>query len=176
MSAASQDSPSVANHDAAVLETIFKVCFAPSYGTVLVGGGSEPLYIPSQNAPREPHRVIYREDYFASALHEIAHWCIAGIQRRARDDYGYWYAPDGRTPLQQEEFERVEAKPQALEWIFSDACRWHFELSADNLAGGDGPGESFAAAVLEQREKYLSEGVPMRAASFRGALEKHFTR
>lgn len=176
MSVAGPNSPSSVNHDAAVLEQIFKGCFAASYGTVLVGGGSEPLYIASRSAPREPHRVIYREDYFASALHEIAHWCIAGSNRRTSDDYGYWYAPDGRTPLQQGDFERVEAKPQALEWIFSDACKWHFELSADNLAGGNGPTESFATAVSAQKEKYLHEGVPIRAASFRHALERHFTR
>ena len=174
MSSATTQPQTEARHDASDLERLFEQCFRVDYATLLVGGGDEPLYIPSTAAPREPHRVIYREDYFASALHEIAHWCIAGSKRRALEDYGYWYAPDGRSPLQQQEFERVEARPQALEWIFSDACGWSFQLSADNLEGGATPSESFARAVEAQRASYLSAGLPMRAATFRAALQAEF--
>ncbi len=144
--------------DARILERIFADCFADAYRTLLVGGGEEPLYVPSSD-PGVPHRIVYREDYFASALHEVAHWCVAGSARRGLDDYGYWYAPDGRDADQQVAFERVESRPQALEWIFSDACAFSFTLSADNLEAGLGPSDGFRTA-----------GLPPRAARFRAAL------
>ncbi len=53
--------------------------------------------------------------FYASALHEIAHWCIAGENRCQQVDYGYWYEPNGRSEERQFEFEKVEVKPQALE-------------------------------------------------------------
>ena len=152
------------------LERLFTACFLDETRTVLVGGGDEPLYVPSSDPSSAPHRIVYREDYFASALHEVAHWCLAGAARRELEDYGYWYAPDGRTPEQQAEFERVEVRPQALEWILSEACGFEFNLSADNLGGGCGPSEAFAQNVAAERERLLAEGLPERAARFREAL------
>ena len=166
-------------HDARRLERLFRDCFFADFRTVLEGGGAEPLYVPSRMPERAPHRVVYREDFFASALHEIAHWCIAGGARRELEDYGYWYVPDGRNEKQQADFEQVEARPQAIEWILSEACGFEFNLSADNLGGdnpGGGPGggldpsESFAGAVREERRRYLEQGMPARARRFREAL------
>lgn len=154
------------------LERLFADCFLDDYRTVLVGGGEEPLYVPSADVARAPHRIVYREDYFASALHEVAHWCLAGAARRALEDYGYWYAPDGRTAAQQAEFERVEVRPQAIEWILSEACEFDFNLSADNLDGGTGPSAGFARSVASERERLLREGLPGRAARFREALAR----
>jgi len=157
------------------LERIFAACFAESYATVLEGGGQEPLYVPSADPDRAPHRIIYRADYFASALHEVAHWCLAGSKRRRLEDYGYWYAPDGRGPEEQVAFEAAESRPQALEWIFSDACGFDFHLSADNLDGGVGPSPSFQAAVERERARLLeSGGMPGRALRFLEALEESF--
>lgn len=152
------------------LERIFRDCFFADYGTVLEGGGAEPLYLPSPQPDRSPHRIVYREDYFASALHEVAHWCIAGSARRQREDYGYWYRPDGRDVWEQAEFERAEARPQALEWIFSEACGFEFQLSADNLGAALGPSERFEQAVRRARDAYLRRGLSERAARFRDAL------
>ena len=123
---------------ASELETLFAACFEDNYQTVLQGGREEPLYLPSSDPASSPHRVVYRADYFASALHELAHWCLAGAERREQEDYGYWYSPDGRSAEQQEAFERAEARPQALESLFSEACGFEFHLSADNLDGGVG--------------------------------------
>lgn len=156
--------------NAAELERIFRACFFDDYQTELVGGGAEPLYLPSADPARSPHRIVYREDYFASALHEVAHWCLAGPERRAREDYGYWYRPDGRSPEEQLEFERAEARPQALEWIFSDLCGVAFHLSADNLAGNAVPSGGFEAGVRAVKEAWLSRGLPARAARFAAAL------
>lgn len=158
-------------HAALRLERVFARCFEAEWRTRLEGGGAEPLYIPSPDTEVQPHRVVYREDYFASALHEVAHWCLAGAARRQREDYGYWYRPDGRDAEAQRAFEAVEARPQALEWIFSEACGADFTLSADNLDAGEGPSDGFAAAVAREKEKLEREDLPPRAARFKRGLE-----
>ena len=157
-------------HDARVLEELFRDCFLDEFQTRLEGGASEPFYSPSSSPDRDPHRVLYREDFFASALHEVAHWCLAGAQRRKLEDYGYWYAADGRSLAEQSEFEKVEARPQAIERILSEACAFEFHLSADNLEAGLGTSATFETAVRRQKERYLSEGLPPRAECFRMAL------
>lgn len=156
------------------IEKIFAACFRERYATVLVGGGDEPLYEPGDGG--RLHRVVYRHDYVQSAFHEVAHWCIAGAARRRLRDYGYWYAPDGRTDEQQALFERVEVAPQALEWVFSDAWESRFELSADNLGAGCGPSRAFAEAVARKKRHYLEAGLPRRAATFAAALVMGETR
>ena len=156
--------------EASDLERVFRDCFFERSQTVLVGGGDEPLYLPSSDPARQPHRIVYREDFIASALHEVAHWCLAGAKRRRLEDYGYWYAPDGRDAAAQAAFERVEARPQALEWILSDTCGFEFHLSADNLDGGVGPSGRFAEAVEGARRRLLMRGLPPRAERFRAAL------
>jgi elongation factor P hydroxylase len=154
------------------LEQVFSERFFVDYHTVLVGGGVEPLYLPSDDASNRPHRVICREDFFASALHEVAHWCLAGLERRTREDYGYWYSPDGRDRQGQEAFEAVEARPQTLEWIFSDACDFSFHLSADNLTVGFESSERFEAEVEAQKNRLLDRGLSARAALYRRSLEQ----
>lgn len=160
------------------LERIFAATFLARWNTELVGGGDEPLYLPADgDCPR--HRIIYREDYFSSALHETAHWCIAGEARRALVDFGYWYQPDGRTLDQQRAFERVEVKPQALEWLFTTAAGRPFRLSTDNLRGDDpqsrGASAEFVTAVEGQARAWcLGGGLPPRGALFIGALADHY--
>jgi len=156
--------------ESADLEQVFSDCFFVRYRTLLVGGGEEPLYVPSPVPADTPHRIVYREDYFASALHEVAHWCLAGADRRRREDYGYWYAPDGRGAEEQAAFERAEARPQALEWILSESCGFEFNLSADNLVGGEGPSPSFVEEVAREKSSLLEGGLPDRAECFRAAL------
>ena len=87
-------------HHCDQLVDIFNQAFSDGYNTRLVKGGKEPEYLPADDDCHY-HRIIFTRDYFASALHEIAHWCIAGEQRRQQHDYGYWYAPDGRNIQQQ---------------------------------------------------------------------------
>jgi elongation factor P hydroxylase len=163
--------PAAMEFEATDLERIFGDCFFERTHTILVGGGEEPLYLPSSEPAHQPHRIVYREDYLASALHEVAHWCLAGAKRRRLEDYGYWYAPDGRDTDTQAAFERVEARPQALEWIFSDACGFEFNLSADNLDAGVGPSAGFAEAVAREKRRFLTQGLPSRAECYRVALE-----
>jgi elongation factor P hydroxylase len=154
------------------LERAFGECFLTNDRTVLVGGGVEPVYLPSDDPSSRPHRVIYREDYFARALHEVAHWCLAGAERRKREDYGYWYSPDGRNQDEQSAFESVEARPQALERIFSEACEFPFHLSADNLTLGVESSRRFEDQVDAERMRLLVKGLPRRAAIYRSVLER----
>jgi len=154
---------------------VFERCFHETENVRLQGGAAEPFY----KAPANGRcAVIYfREDFFASALHEIAHWCIAGEKRRQMDDFGYWYKPEGRNAKEQAEFERVEVKPQALEWCFAEACAKPFYFSADNLSAQIGPSESFKAAVRAQKAQYQQDNcaaMPKRARQFYFALLKAF--
>ena len=89
------------------IENIFNSCFE-GLNTVLVGGASEPEYQPSA-VINSKSRIVYREDFIASALHEVSHWCIAGRQRLGLPDFGYWYVPEGRNLEQQARFFEVES-------------------------------------------------------------------
>jgi len=145
-----------------------------TYNTILIGGAKEPLYQPSDDADFK-HRVFFTRDYFSSALHEIAHWCVAGESRRLQEDYGYWYAPDGRSVSQQSLFESVEIKPQALEWIFSVACNVRFSVSADNLESEMGPSTSFVNSIIQQARFYCEYGLPNRAKLLADAFSQVFS-
>ena len=121
--------------------------------------------------------IVYREDFFASALHEVAHWCIAGPHRLSLVDYGYWYAPDGRSVAQQVDFEQVESKPQALEWFFAKACGYAFTVSADNLDTGTGEipePSAFSRSVLARAQHWQKVGLPRRARLFFDCLYSEF--
>lgn len=131
---------------------------------------TEPLYLPA-DADCPFHRIIFAHGYFASALHEIAHWCIAGARRREQVDYGYWYEPDDRDARRQAEFERVEARPQAIEYAFSRAAGSRFRVSADNLSGIDVDIAGFERKVIEALRRYEQNGFPPRAARFIAALQ-----
>ncbi|MBX2901880.1 MAG: elongation factor P hydroxylase, partial [Cyclobacteriaceae bacterium] len=85
-------------------------------------------------------------------------------------DFGYWYVPDGRNVDQQLLFQRVEVKPQAMEWILSVAASHPFRLSVDNLNGGVVDPLPFKRAVHSQVIDYCTQGLPKRAACFRSAL------
>jgi elongation factor P hydroxylase len=164
-------------HQAADIIALFEATFRAAYDTCLVAGGEEPLYRPA-GSPDEPHRIVFRHDWFASALHEIAHWCVAGPQRRTRVDYGYWYEPDGRTRAQQARFESVEVRPQAVECVLAAACGFPFRVSVDNLGGGEPLDEaSFRQAVRKEALRCLREdALPPRAAQLGAVLAGHYGR
>ncbi|MCO1335260.1 elongation factor P hydroxylase [Microbulbifer sp. OS29] len=156
---------------------VFDQCFSDPNGlnTRLCGGFPEPFYRPSGGG-QPHHQVEFTLDYPASALHEVGHWCVAGEMRRQLPDYGYWYAPDGRSAEQQAAFELVEVKPQALEWIFARACDLRFRVSADNLESGTGPSASFKKAIYSQVLDYCDTRPNTRACAFAEALARDFGR
>lgn len=155
-----------------IISTIFDQEFGQSCNAALLGGAAEPVYLPA-DANNSRNRLFFREDYVSSALHEIAHWCIAGVERRKLEDFGYWYHPDGRTDQQQRFFEAAEVKPQALEWMFSIACGQRFLLSVDNLNGDSSRDKNFAQAVVDQALAWCEEGaLPSRAEQFLSRLAR----
>jgi elongation factor P hydroxylase len=146
---------------------LFNQLFLPDYQTELCEGGVEPLYVPATQM--KPARIVFREDFVASALHEVAHWCLAGYRRRQLVDYGYWYAND-RSACDQARFEAVEARPQALEWVFSIAAGQAFRLSIDNLTLPAHTPARFASAVQREALQLARGGLPGRGLRFAQAL------
>lgn len=152
-------------HQAEDLIRLFNDTFQDSEGTCLVCGDDEPWYLPADE--EYPfHRIVFAHGFFASALHEIAHWCIAGPARRRLVDYGYWYNPDGRDAKEQLEFEAVEARPQAIEWAFSIASGFRFRVSVDNLSGAPVNYDGFRLRVHTALKCYERRGFPVRAQRF----------
>lgn len=163
----------VVKHHYQDLISLFDSVFSVTQNTRLIKGEDEPVYLPAdQEFPF--HRVVFAHGYFASALHEIAHWCIAGNARRQRVDYGYWYCPDGRNEQQQHEFELVEVKPQAIEWAFSIAAGKAFQVSTDNLNGVEPDRKTFSLRVQKQILQYLERGFPPRAERFIQSLHQFY--
>lgn len=136
------------------LIALFDMLFA-SQQVKLVRGNDEPEYFPASN--NHPARIEFAHGFFASALHELSHWCIAGESRRQLADFGYWYAPDGRSSAQQQAFERLEIKPQALECLFTLTCQRPFQVSQDNLFANFVTSTStFAEDVYQQASQYIT--------------------
>lgn len=158
---------------------IFDGLFLKSENTRLIAGDGEPEYLPASDDVSY-HQIIFAHGFYASGLHEISHWCIAGAERRLLVDYGYWYEPDGRSAARQREFEQVEVKPQAIEWILSEACGRRFHISTDNLDGDPlavaAGRQKFGAAVVAQANKYLETGLPERAEILKVALLDYYQR
>lgn len=159
--------------DASTLCELFQSLFAAGTRTQLRDGAAEPLYQPATSL-NDFHCIYFTRDYFASALHEVAHWCIAGPTRRQRVDYGYWYAPDGRDAFQQQQFEQAEIKPQALEWMFCVAAGYRFQVSADNLNAAISISENFKQAIWQQTQTYCQIELPERGLQFATALRQFF--
>jgi elongation factor P hydroxylase len=155
--------------DANDLISIFASCFFLSHNTRLVRGGDEPIYLPA-TGDDDFHKIVFAHGYFSSALHEIAHWLVAGEARRQQEDYGYWYAPDGRTAQQQAIFESVEVAPQAIEWLLSKAFGKPFRFSLDNLTGEVTDPKNFAHAVLVYIAQLTKNGLNERTQLFYEAL------
>jgi len=159
--------------DPQILVKIFNRLFAKSENTRLEMGAGEPFYLSAKDD--KPAIIFAREDYFSSALHEIAHWTIAGVERRKLDDFGYWYEPEGRNQQQQLEFERVEVKPQAIEWLFSLACDHPFHFSADNLSQSIGASADFITSVKKQATDFFNySSMPPRANLLFEQLKQHY--
>jgi len=164
----------LSEQDVGVLVRMFNGLFIESEGTELITGADEPIYLP-RSETGGLNQIISTRDYFSSVLHEVSHWCIAGRERRKLVDFGYWYVPDGRSEAQQLAFERVEVKPQALEWLFTEACGLTFRLSVDNTAQPElGASEEFRHSVVSQAHCYLADGIPSNALTFIRLLLEYY--
>jgi elongation factor P hydroxylase len=164
---------------ASELQVLFDQLFLSTTNTRLIAGEDEPIYLPADDQSAV-NRLVFAHGFYESALHEISHWCIAGEERLKQVDFGYWYEPDGRSESQQRAFEQVEAKPQALEWILSEACGRRFQISTDNLDADpaviEAGRQKFAYAVWKQTHIYLKKGLPARAEVLKQALLDYYQR
>jgi elongation factor P hydroxylase len=160
-------------HQIADLISIFAATFYQKYNTRLVVGKDEPIYIPA-NDKTPFHQIVFAHGFYASALHEIAHWLVAGEKRRLLEDYGYWYCPDGRDKMQQAEFEAVEVKPQAIEWLLSTAAGFDFNVSVDNLNGEQSCRFTFQQRVHQQLLLLLESGFNARTEALLKALSNFY--
>jgi elongation factor P hydroxylase len=169
------------NHNVDDLIAIFNDCFSETFNTRLERGGDYPIYLPEfldedgVKSDRPYNVILFAHGYYSSALHEIAHWLVAGAERRKLEDFGYWYEPDGRSAERQREFEQVEVKPQAYEWILATAANFRYFASADNLTGNPGDNSAFKQAVYEQVKTYAEKGLPKRAEMLRQALCRFYS-
>lgn len=160
--------------------SIFNGCFEAEFNTRLVRGGDEPIYIPAYHHTEgyevlPYHAIYFARGFYSSALHEISHWLVAGTERRKLEDFGYWYEPDGRSAERQRDFEKVEVKPQAIEWVLATAAGFRYFASADNLNGNPGDATPFKQAVYAQVKEYAERGyLPKRAETLRKALAKFY--
>lgn len=156
---------------AAQVIEVFNSLFIESERTKLIGGADEPIYLP-YTEQRELAELYFRADYERSALHEIAHWCVAGPKRRELEDFGYWYQPDGRSAQQQQAFFQVEVEPQALEWLFAIAAGIPFRVSVDNLNGEPLDTTPFRLDVQRAAKRRLVNGLPERPAKLIAAFHQ----
>ncbi len=162
------------SHQYTDLIKIFNRTFFSQFNTKLELGGEEPVYLPANNEIGF-NRIVFARGFYASAMHEIAHWMVAGPQRRLQEDFGYWYEPDGRTEAVQAEFERVELRPQAYEWILSQSAGFPFTVSCDNLHGDFEPDRlSFMNKVHKEVLKILENGLSPRMKSLSEALRDFY--
>ena len=146
----------------------FNRCFGHSRQVRMIGGALEPLYLPA--AEGRLAELYYREDFAASALHEAAHWCIAGHRRRLQMDFGYHYEAPPRSKAGQQRFFSLEIRAQALESIFTRAAGLEFRPSADNL---EADLTVFSAALENARhdmKHWLHNSKDTRALQFCDAL------
>lgn len=137
---------------------MLKQIFEATFDVLIIGGADEPFYqAASKNTPAT---IYYKDNYPRSLLHEMAHYCLAGQQRRQLDDYGYWYAPCGRTADEQQAFENVEARPQALEKAFCHILGLPFCPSLDDFSG-NGASKLFLTNLQRHYNEMMTAPPPL---------------
>ena len=160
--------------DADAIGALFNRCFA-SFDLAMVGGFEEPEYLPHGHpalACAGKAEIRFTRDYAASALHEAAHWCLAGRERRKRVDYGYDYIAPPRCAVAKARFFELEARVQAIESLFTEAIGMTFRASLDDLTSTSLDLATFQARIDIDRASLSTQGLPPRARRFQRALLK----
>jgi len=157
---------------AEAIAAAFAWCFYREFNTELVGGAPEPLYRPGSTTG--PAQLMYREDFPASALHEAAHWCIAGKARRQQEDFGYHYIAGPRTAAQQAAFFALELRAQCLEKQFAKAAGLDFLPSADNFQADLVAFSARIRAFEPELSNWLVSPAGARARRFIACLQRRF--
>lgn len=151
------------------LARVFNLRFGERYNVVCVGGFAQPEYLPADQT-QGAAQLGYTQDYAASALHEIAHWCIAGTRRLALADFGYDYLPPPRDKRIQQRFFALEYKVQLLEAWFALGTGVRFVASADNFECTQIAYDVFAQKIADALALPSMLKIPLRAQQFTNAL------
>ncbi len=152
-----------------MLAEVFNLSFGDTYNVRCLGGFSQPEYLTAMQTQGSA-QLRYTRDYAASALHEIAHWCVAGKDRLALNDFGYGYLPPPRDKATQQRFFALEFKVQVLEAWFASGTGVRFVASADNFDCSDEARNAFAQQITTAVQAYTLADVPPRAQEFTRAL------
>lgn len=148
------------------LASLFDATFSARYAVRMRGGATEPVYLPA--LAQQPAQLVYTHDYPASVLHEAAHWCLAGTERRRCVDFDFVYVPTGaRSAQDQAAFEAAEVRTQAIEWRLALAAGVAFRLSVDSIGRDRRP---FQALVVQEVQRRMREGWPPRVQRFAAVL------
>ncbi len=110
----------------------FNRTFNRSHRVLCLGAAQDPSYDPG--TPGGYAILRYRQDFAASVLHEVAHWCLASGEQRQLVDLGLHYIPPPRCSQAREVFFKSELPVQALESVFAAAAGLMFQVSADDLS------------------------------------------
>ena len=163
------------------ISDLFNSTFEKKYRVRLIGGAAEPIYLPP--VEKQSGAICFREDFVSSALHEVAHWCIAGRDRRKMVDFGYEYISPPRDEIAQKIFLQAETRVQGLERLFSEISGVSFSASLDNLDCDEVTTKKMTKLVLEfetaletesQNWKLtISRNPASRAATFYDALREN---
>ena len=129
------------------ISDLFNSTFENKYRVRLIGGAAEPTYLPPTN--KKTGAICFREDFASSALHEVAHWCLAGRDRRKMVDFGYEYISPPRDEIAQKIFFQAETHVQGLERLFSEVSGVSFSASLDNLDCDEATTKKMSRLVLE---------------------------
>lgn len=152
-----------------MLADAFNLSFGETYNVCCLGGFAQPEYLTAAQT-QGPAQLRYTRDYAASALHEIAHWCVAGKPRLAQTDFGYGYLPPPRDNAAQQRFFALEFKVQALEAWFASGTGVRFVASADNFECSDEARTAFAQQIADALQACKLSDIPLRAQAFTIAL------
>jgi elongation factor P hydroxylase len=154
------------------LVALWNALFSDAHRTIAEIGGNEPLYLPP--TPTSHGRIVCNRDYPASALHEIAHWCIASPRRRKLVDYGYEYLAPPRDADAQRRFFDAEERNQALESLFAAAAGLEFRVSVDDVGADLASASTFATRVAARAARLERDGLRPDVERYRTALRRTY--
>lgn len=157
------------------LAALFNMVFEGSEQTVLIATDDEPHYLPKGD-DRLDYRIFYTRDSYTSLMHEVAHWCRAGVDRRQLPDYGYWYQAGNRLPPAQQLYVQSESKTQALEWIFCVAAGLRLQIIPENQPHSFEPSPEFKRSIYDAALNYLRRGLSDRSERFKQTLLSHYQK
>ncbi len=122
------------------------------------------------------NRIVFAHGFYASAIHEISHWCIAGKARRELVDFSATgIARMGVMPKRKASLKMLKRSRRHSTGCSVLAAGYPLNVSCDNLEGDFEPDRVvFQRRVHAQVMDYLANGIPERPARFIKALQNYY--